>query len=65
VTRLYEAGCTDAEVTAISGHASKAETSVRDYQARTRKLALAAFTKLAAATLPAPENVVALAARRA
>lgn len=47
ITRLYEAGCTDAEVSSISGHAGRSQTSLRDYQARTRKLALGAFGKLA------------------
>jgi len=61
ITRLYEAGCTDAEVSSISGHANKSSTSLRDYQARTKKLAMAAYTKLASAMVePTLNNVVAL-----
>jgi integrase len=47
ITRLYEAGCTDAEVGAISGHAL-AKGNAKSYVARTRQLAENAFTKLAA-----------------
>ncbi|WP_431856635.1 tyrosine-type recombinase/integrase [Azospirillum sp.] len=62
ITRLFEAECTDAEVSSISGHAGRSETSLRDYQARTKKLALSAFTKLARSMAqPVVGNVVALA----
>jgi integrase len=47
ITHLYEAGCTDAEVGSISGHAI-AKGNAKAYVARTRQLAENAFTKLAA-----------------
>lgn len=45
VTRLYSAGCTDAEVASISGHAIGGGTMLRSYAARTRALALNAYRK--------------------
>jgi len=46
VTMLSEAGCTDAEVAAITGHAIGAGSKLGDYTARTRQLALNAYQKL-------------------
>ena len=48
ITRLYEAGCTDAEVGSISGHALGQTTAATDYLARSRVLAENAYRKLAA-----------------
>lgn len=45
VTRLYSAGCTDAEVASISGHTIGGGTMLRSYAARTRTLALNAYRK--------------------
>lgn len=47
VTRMLEAGCTDAEVAAITGHAMGSRTSLGTYAARTRDLAVAAYRKWA------------------
>lgn len=44
-TRLLEAGCTDAEVAAITGHAIGGGTKLGDYAARSRQLALNAYQK--------------------
>lgn len=46
ITRMQEAGCTDAEVGSISGHALGMSTAASDYTARTRALALHAYQKL-------------------
>ena len=46
-TRLLEAGCTDAEVAAITGHSIGSGTKLGDYAARSRQLALNAFQKWA------------------
>ena len=46
ITWLLEAGCTEAEVGAISGHAF-AKGNIRSYSARTRTLAENAHRKLA------------------
>lgn len=46
ITWLLEAGCTEAEVGAISGHAL-ARGNIRSYSARSRTLAENAYTKLA------------------
>ena len=47
VTRLAEAGCTEAEIAAITGHALKSVGAILDrYLARTKGLALAAIAKL-------------------
>lgn len=45
ITRLYNAGCTDAEVASISGHVMGAGAQQRSYIARTRELAEHAFDK--------------------
>jgi len=45
VTRLFDAGCSEAEVASISGHAIGAGTMLRSYAARTRTLALNAYRK--------------------
>jgi integrase len=47
-TRLLEAGCTDAEVASISGHSIGFGTSLGDYAARSRQLALNAYQKWSA-----------------
>jgi len=47
ITRLLEAGCTDAEAASISGHVLGGRSTLRAYAARTDAMALAAFTKLA------------------
>lgn len=44
ISKLYEAGCTDAEVAAISGHMLAAGT-LRRYAKRSRSLALSAYQK--------------------
>jgi integrase len=44
-TRLLEAGCTDAEVAAITGHAIGGGTKLGDYAARSKQLALNAYQK--------------------
>lgn len=46
ITRLLEAGCTDAETAAISGHAIGGKTQLRAYAARSRELAVNAYAKL-------------------
>lgn len=46
MTRLYLAGCTDAEVASISGHVMGDRAQQRSYIARTRGLAEHAFDKL-------------------
>ncbi len=47
VTRLAEAGCTEAEIAAITGHSLKSVGAILDrYLARTKGLALAAIAKL-------------------
>lgn len=45
ITRLYNAGCTDAEVASISGHVMGARAQQRSYIARTRELAENAYAK--------------------
>lgn len=44
-TRLLEAGCTDAEVAAITGHSIGSGTKLGDYAARSKQLALNAYQK--------------------
>lgn len=46
ITRLAEAGCTDAEVASISGHRLGGGSMLGDYTARTRQLAAGAYRKL-------------------
>lgn len=46
ITRLLEAGCSDAETAAISGHVMGGRTTLRAYASRTDAMALAAFRKL-------------------
>lgn len=48
VTRLLEAGCTDAETAAISGHSIGSGTKLGDYAARSKQLALNAYRKWSA-----------------
>lgn len=45
VTRLLEAHCTDAEVTAISGHSIGPGTKLGDYAQRSKQLALNAYVR--------------------
>lgn len=45
VTRMLEAGCSDAEVAAITGHVIGGGSSLSDYAARVRPLALHAYCK--------------------
>lgn len=45
ITRLYMAGCTDAEVASISGHVMGDRAQQRSYVARTRELAEHAYDK--------------------
>lgn len=47
ITWLLEAGCTEAEVGAISGHALTRNRNIRSYSARSRTLAENAYGKLA------------------
>lgn len=47
VTRMFEAGCTDAEVASITGHALGGGSSLGTYAARTRDLAIGAYRKWA------------------
>jgi integrase len=49
VSRLYEAGCTDAEVASITGHAIGCGSKLGDYANRSRMLAVHAFRKWGAA----------------
>jgi hypothetical protein len=42
---LFEAGCTDAETAAITGHSIGAGTKLGDYAARTKQLAVNAYRK--------------------
>jgi integrase len=47
VTRLAEAGCTNAEIASITGHSLRSVSAILDkYLARTDKIALAAIAKL-------------------
>jgi hypothetical protein len=47
VTRLAEAGCTEAEIATITGHTlASVHTILERYLARTDKLAVAAIAKL-------------------
>jgi len=47
VTRLAEAGCSHAEIAAITGHSMRSVNEILDkYLARTDKLAIAAIAKL-------------------
>lgn len=46
ISRLYRAGCTDAEVASISGHALGGGSAIGDYAARSPELAENAFRKL-------------------
>ena len=62
-TRLFEAGCTDAETAAITGHAIGGGSKLGDYAARSRQLALNAYTKWAGYLAEKPA-VVALDNRR-
>lgn len=49
VTQMLEAGCSDAEVAAITGHSLGAGSKLGDYAARTKTLALHAYQKWNAA----------------
>lgn len=62
-TRLLEAGCTDAEVAAITGHSIGPGTKLGDYAARSRQLALNAYRKWNAWLEQRPQ-VIALDKRR-
>lgn len=46
ITRLLEAGCSDAETAAISGHVLGGRSTLRAYASRTDAMALSAFRKL-------------------
>lgn len=63
-TRLLEASCTDAEVAAITGHSIGPGTKLGDYAARSKQLALNAYTKWAAHFAAKPA-VITLDNRRA
>ena len=52
VSDLLKAGCTDAEVAAITGHAIGANSEIGTYAERCRELALSAFTKWNKALAP-------------
>jgi integrase len=54
-TRLLEAGATDAEVAAITGHSIGGGSKLGDYAARSKQLALNAFSKWAAYLLEKPK----------
>lgn len=56
VTRLYVAGCSDAEVASITGHAIGGGSMLGNYAARTRELAVNAFRRWAAAMV-APQVI--------
>lgn len=53
-TRLLEAGCTDAEVAAITGHSIGGGSKLGDYAARSKQLALNAYQKWAAYLVEKP-----------
>jgi integrase len=57
ITRMQEAGCTDAETAAISGHAIGRGSKLGDYTARTRRLAENAYAKWAADMAGVPKVV--------
>lgn len=46
LSRLWQAGCTDAEVAMISGHSIGGRSMLRSYAARDRELAVNAYRKL-------------------
>ena len=48
INRLLRAGCTDSEVSSISGHTLGQGSALGEYADRCRELALSAYTKLAA-----------------
>lgn len=48
ITRLLEAGCTDAETASISGHTLGGRSTLRAYAARTDAMAISAYRKYAA-----------------
>lgn len=56
INRLLKAGCTEAEVASISGHAIGDGSALGVYADRSRELALSAYRKLAASMAPAPEG---------
>lgn len=62
-TRLTEAGCTDAEVAAITGHSIGPGTKLGDYVARSRALAVHAYEKWSQAMEQRPQ-IVTLETRR-
>lgn len=62
VTRMLEGGCTDAEAAAITGHALIRGSAMSKYAARTKQLALNAYTKLWASMQPG--TVVSIAGKR-
>jgi integrase len=62
VSDMLAAGCTDAEVAAITGHAIGGKSEIGSYAARTKQLALNAYTRWNDVLGPAPDNVVALRA---
>lgn len=62
VTRMLEAGCTDAEAAAITGHTIIRGAAMSRYAARTKQLALNAYTKWHASMQPG--KVVSIAGKR-
>jgi integrase len=62
VTRMLEAGCTDVETASITGHAMVKGAAMSRYAARTKQLAVNAYTKLWAAMQPG--KVVSIAGKR-
>lgn len=59
LSRLADAGCTDSERAAVSGHSLGGGSKLGDYTARSRQLALNAYTKWAR-FIAAPPTVVRL-----
>lgn len=57
VTRMYEAGCTDAEVASITGHSIGGDSSLGSYAARSKQLALNAYRKWDAWLKQKPEII--------
>lgn len=61
ISRMLEAGATDAEVASISGHSIGGGSKIGDYAARSRVLALNAYRKLARSLTEPPAQVFSLA----